>query len=205
MKTQLLIARHGNTFLPGEAPRRVGARTDLPLVETLKASAIGDYLKQNFEPDAVYSSPLKRTMETATIALQTAGFQKEIITEEIFREIDYGPDENKTEPEVIERIGTAAINAWNTSATVPPGWDFNPEEVKQNWLNFAQNIITQYQGKKILVITSNGIARFAPVLLNLSPEALSDQFPSLKVGTGHLCLFEFDGKQWECDFWNKRV
>ena len=32
MKT-LIIARHGNTFRPGETPTRVGSRTDLPLVE----------------------------------------------------------------------------------------------------------------------------------------------------------------------------
>ena len=28
-----MIVRHGNTFRAGETPTRVGARTDLPLVE----------------------------------------------------------------------------------------------------------------------------------------------------------------------------
>ena len=30
-----MIVRHGNTFRAGETPTRVGARTDLPLVEEL--------------------------------------------------------------------------------------------------------------------------------------------------------------------------
>ena len=42
----LIIARHGNTFRPGETPTRVGARTDLPLVEEERARGIGLYLKK---------------------------------------------------------------------------------------------------------------------------------------------------------------
>ena len=45
----LVIARHGNTFESGETPRRVGARTDLPLTEKgrQQAQAIGHYLKEH--------------------------------------------------------------------------------------------------------------------------------------------------------------
>ena len=32
--TRLVIVRHGNTFEAGEPPRRIGARTDLPLTAT---------------------------------------------------------------------------------------------------------------------------------------------------------------------------
>ena len=42
---RLIIARHGNTFRPGETPTRVGAGTDLPLVEETRARSIGRYLK----------------------------------------------------------------------------------------------------------------------------------------------------------------
>ena len=45
MKT-LIIARHGNTFRPGETPTRVGSRTDLPLVEEERGRGIGRWLKQ---------------------------------------------------------------------------------------------------------------------------------------------------------------
>ena len=56
MKT-LIIARHGNTFGPGDTPTRVGARTDLPLVESGKAQAkaLGlHFLENGLVPDVVY-------------------------------------------------------------------------------------------------------------------------------------------------------
>ena len=42
---RLIIARHGNTFRKDETPTRVGAGTDLPLVEEERARGIGKYLK----------------------------------------------------------------------------------------------------------------------------------------------------------------
>ena len=39
-----MIVRHGNTFRAGETPTRVGARTDLPLVEEERARSAGRYL-----------------------------------------------------------------------------------------------------------------------------------------------------------------
>ena len=38
---KLVIVRHGNTFRAGETPTRVGARTDLPLVEEERARSDG--------------------------------------------------------------------------------------------------------------------------------------------------------------------
>lgn len=41
-----MIVRHGNTFRAGETPTRVGARTDLPLVEEERARSAGRYLRE---------------------------------------------------------------------------------------------------------------------------------------------------------------
>ena len=73
--TTLIIARHGNTFGPDDTPTRVGARTDIPLVEKGReqAKAIGKYLReQEMIPDVVYASKLKRAIETAEIAVQAS-------------------------------------------------------------------------------------------------------------------------------------
>jgi broad specificity phosphatase PhoE len=37
--TRIVIVRHGNTFEAGETPRRIGARTDLPLTADGQAQA----------------------------------------------------------------------------------------------------------------------------------------------------------------------
>ena len=106
--TKLIIARHGNTFGPEDTPTRVGACTDLPLVESGRAQAqkLGTYLKDNdLIPEITYSSQLKRTIETATIALKQTSFPQPVFPLDIFNEIDYGVDENQTEDKVITRIG----------------------------------------------------------------------------------------------------
>lgn len=199
--TQLIIARHGNTFRAGEPPRRIGARTDLPLVERDKATALGEYLKLHFLPDVVYCSPLLRTRQTAEIALQTAGLiHLPLNFDDRFLEIDYGPDENKTEDEVIHRIGQRALDLWNSEGVLPDGWAVDVEQLKATWIAFFQELAIQHQGHRILVVTSNGIARFAPVILAELPVHIS----SLKMKTGHISLFEKKlDNDWQCEFWDK--
>lgn len=68
---KLVIVRHGNTFRAGETPTRVGARTDLPLVEEERARSAGRYLREKgIVIDKVISAPLKRTLETANYILE---------------------------------------------------------------------------------------------------------------------------------------
>ncbi|MCK5297108.1 MAG: histidine phosphatase family protein, partial [Alphaproteobacteria bacterium] len=106
MTTTLIIARHGNTFKAGETLTRVGARTDLPLVEEKRGKAIGKYLKNHkLIPDVVFSGPLKRHIQTAELAVSEMDSSLEIKINHTFIEIDYGPDENKSEADVIARIG----------------------------------------------------------------------------------------------------
>jgi probable phosphoglycerate mutase len=203
--TTLIIIRHGNTFNPGETPRRIGARTDIPLVPSgrKQAAQIGKYLRRNrLVPDIVYSSDLKRTQETAELALLEANINIGIHKLGIFNEIDYGPDENLPEEEVIARIGSQAIEDWNTSAKVPPGWNVIPQKIIANWQEFANELTRNYSGKTVLVVTSNGIARFAPHILD---EAGFENFLSeykLKISTGAICIFSNDGTRWSLEHWN---
>ncbi len=98
----LIIVRHGNTFLAGETPLRVGCRTDLPLVEEARSRRAGRYLKERgFLPDRVVAAPLKRTMETARLLVKTMELPLDVETATIFSEIDYGPDEGKSEEEIM--------------------------------------------------------------------------------------------------------
>ena len=74
MTTRIIIARHGNTFNKGDIITRVGARTDLPLTETERATNVGRYLKdRNLIPAKAFAAPLKRTVETAKLAIEAMG------------------------------------------------------------------------------------------------------------------------------------
>ncbi len=200
--TTLIIARHGNTFESGETPRRVGARTDMPLTETGReqARAIGLYLKDNkLIPDVVYASQLQRTQETAKLAIKESGVTNPVFALDIFNEIDYGPDENKTEEEVIARIGTDAIQKWDEQTIVPPGWDADPKAIIQNWLDFAEQIRAHDDNETVLVVTSNGIARFAPHLTG-NFASFADTH-GLKLATGALAILKYQNN-WIVEKWN---
>ena len=200
--TKLIIARHGNTFGPEDTPTRVGARTDLSLVESGREQAqrLGAYLKTNdLVPEITYSSQLKRTIETAEIALKQTNFPQPVFPIGIFNEIDYGVDENQTEDKVIARIGQEAIHDWDAHAIVPDGWKFNPDECINNWKNFATHTVNDEQDV-ILVVTSNGIARFAPHLTD-DFDGFADNY-KIKLSTGALGILEFIDNKWVIKAWN---
>lgn len=198
--TTLIIARHGNTFREGETPTRVGARTDLPLVEKGEEQArrLGEALRaKSLLPDHIFTSTLQRTIKTAELAAQEMNClaPREPLT--IFNEIDYGPDENKPEPEVVARLGAEALKSWDADCLMPAGWSPRPEEILKNWKNFLTRLETHFSGKTVLVVTSNGIARFA---LNL---ALPSDHPR-KLATGAYGVLCFCASAWQVQEWNTR-
>lgn len=162
--TRIYILRHGNTFDKGDVVTRVGGRTDLPLSTSGLAQA--EALSKHFAElgvsfDRAFCSPLKRTKQTAQIALSTQGDEVELKVLPFLVEIDYGPDENKPEDEVRARIGERALKAWEEHGTPPTGWHIDPPAVIGRWQEFFAKAAKAYAGETVLVVTSNGIARFA--------------------------------------------
>jgi len=189
--TRLLIVRHGNTFGPNDTPTRLGGGTDLPLVESglEQGAALGRYLKKhNLIPDQVFSSNLKRTRRTAEVALEAMDLDRPIEIDAAFNEIDYGPDENKTEDEVIARIGQNAIDQWNKDAVVPNGWKVDLDAIIQDWYRFAAKAHAEHPNGTVMLVTSNGIARLAPHLTGDFDGFAAQN--KIKISTGALCIFD---------------
>jgi len=203
MSTTLIIARHGNTFGPEDTPTRVGMHTDLPLVESGidQAKAIGKYLKDNrMIPDVVYTSTLQRTIQTASVAIKESGVSNPFFKLEMFNEIDYGPDENKIEADVISRIGEQAIKDWDNHAKVPDGWKVDPDQIVKNWIEFAEQISAFDDDETALIVTSNGIARFAPYITG-DFEGFAKKH-AIKLSTGALGILKHEDGIWHCEGWN---
>ena len=224
MKT-LIIARHGNTFRKGETPTRVGSRTDLELVEEERGRGIGLYLKKlGLVPDRILAAPLKRTMGTAALAAEAAGCTCPVEPDHRFIEVDYGPDENKTEEEVKARLGAvdaraeglnpaemtaeeldargeAIIDRWNAQAIVPDSWKVDVEQIVKNWESLAAEV---GEGETLLCVSSNGTIRFAPVITGDYAGFCAEN--DIKVATGGVCIFTSeDGKTWECREWGVKA
>lgn len=197
MTTRLIIVRHGNNFTKDQTPLRVGARTDLPLVETERGTNVGKYLKmKTLIPDVVFAAPLKRTTETARLAIAALDKDIPLLADNRFTEIDYGPDEGKPEEEVVARIGQKALEDWEREAIVPEGWLVSVEGIVDAWKTFATEIEGNYKGKNVMVVSSNGIIRFAPHLTG-DFKKFTEDF-NIKVGTGSVCVLE---KNEEDEYW----
>ena len=197
---RLIIARHGNTFTADETPRRVGRRTDLPLTQTGREQAIrlGAHLRARaLVPDHVIAATLKRTQETAQLATNSQAIE----TDQRFDEIDYGPDENQEEATVIARVGEQAMSDWNAHAIPPEGWAMDPDQIIQDWQDLAKETVTQPH-QTTLLVTSNGIARFAPHITGDFKE-FAEKHP-LKLATGALGVLEHKDGQWHVREWNTR-
>ncbi len=205
MKTTLLVARHGNTFAPGDVVTRVGARTDLPLVPAglEQGRKLGAYLREHeLVPDVVFCSGLKRTQQTAEQALEVMGVRRALNVLSLFNEIDYGVDENKPEERVVARVGAEALKAWDENAVVPDGWQVDVDGIIRGWKAFGDEVVRNYAGKKVLVVTSNGIARFAPHLTE-DFEGFRERF-KLKLSTGAFGMLVHEGG-WKVEGWNVKA
>lgn len=221
----LIIARHGNTFRKGGTPTRVGSRTDLELVEEERGLGIGRYLlKLGLQPTRILAAPLKRTMGTARLAAQALASTCDVQPDARFIEVDYGPDENKTEEEVMARLGAVAyrqagsdpdsltrqeleakgaeaIERWNTQAIVPDSWQVDVDAIRRNWMELADEV---QEGEVLLCVSSNGTIRFAPCITGDYAGFCATH--DIKVPTGGVCIFTSeDGKTWQCREWGVKA
>ena len=175
------IVRHGNTFDAGQHARRIGARTDLPLVASGfdQADALGGkFAEQGLTFDRALAAPLRRTRSTIDRILARQSQAPVVESVDWLTEIDHGPDEGQIDSRVVARIGHDALAAWDGDARAPDGWIVDADRRIQGWRGLWKT-----DRGRVLIVTSNGAARFAL----LSDEGLRSQasgLPSLKLRTG---------------------
>lgn len=199
--TTLVLIRHGNTYDPGDVILRGGRRTDLPLSSSGREQAekLGPHFAaRGLKPDAVYVSPLRRTQETAALALPAFADQLQI--HPTLNELDHGPDEGKPETEVVARLGENTLHAWETRNIMPAAWSPRPEDIARDVATFKDMIVRDYAGKTVCAVTSNGIARFfADAACVWDGERPS----SLKLGTARYAVLEHrEDARWHVVGWN---
>jgi probable phosphoglycerate mutase len=189
---ELLFARHGNTFNPGDKVVWVGRETDLPLVEKglAQAAAAAEALRSaQLIPDVIYAASLQRTRRFAEIIAETLGLGAPIVDPRL-DELDYGRWAGRTNDEIAldGPAAIAAMEAWNKSDQWPEdaGWGSRKADVFDAIGHFAVERLGAGGHRRPLVVSSNGILRFLPRFL-LSPLARRDSF---KMRTGHLGIID---------------
>ena len=176
---RLFVVRHGNTFDQGDTVTRVGARTDLPLSGSGREQAhklAAHFAGTRFS--AAFCSPLSRTRQTARAILRERSDNPALLIAPFLTEIDYGPDENQPEEAVAARLGPA-LEAWDRDALPPPGWLVDPAAIRTGWRALLARAAELPETATALIVTSNGIARFLPDVMDQVPANLDRK---LKTG-----------------------
>ena len=193
--TRIVICRHGNTFDKDDVVTRVGAHTDLPLSSSGREQA--KQLAQElsgFNFTKAYCSPLIRTRQTAVAVIKP---ETSLQVLEFLTEIDYGEDENKPESEVIARHGQDILDLWDLEGIPPKGWKVDVEGVIKAWRLFFDN--HRKLDEDILVMTSNGIARFVHDAIDVT-----DLDMTRKLRTAAFGLVELNAKKTDILYWDTR-
>lgn len=192
--SRFVIVRHGNTFEAGEPPRRIGSRTDLPLTGTGReqAEALGRHFS-NWRFARLLAGPLSRARETAALIAAALPSPPKAESADFLNEIDHGPDEDQPEDAVLARIGAEALRRWDEEALAPPDWRVDRAQRIAAWRQlFADADATS----DILLVTSNGAARFALLAAGLATGGLklrTGAFGVIEAGpAGALRLVEWD-------------
>ena len=200
----LILARHGNTFGPGDTPVWVGANEDLPLTERglEQSREIGAAIRTaGIGLDRVLAGPLKRTRVGAGLAAEVCGFTGEVEIDERLREIDYGVWGGKSDAEIAESWGESAIEDWR-ERSIPPrgaGWSPSPETLRRNARAVFDAATRERDADRaVLIVTSNGIMRYFHELV--APDAGGPE--TAKVKTGRMCAARVGAERVSALFWN---
>jgi broad specificity phosphatase PhoE len=205
----LVLARHGNTFEPGQKVVWVGSSNDLALSKRgiEQAGELADACLENgITFDTIMCGPLKRTKEYGRIVQESLKTKRELVIDPRLDEIDYGSWSGLSDEEVIERFGENNFNLWNNFGIWPAAcdWGGTPERMLDEIKDFlsaqAHHLLS---GKNVLAVTSNGRLKFFHAIVCASPNNAHFK-DTPKVKTGNLCVFAIgpETREYRCESWN---
>jgi len=186
--TRLYLVRHGATQLTAEDRFSGATGVELSDEGRRQAARLGARLRSE-NICAVYSSPLSRTMETASIIGTGCGLTATPV--DALREISHGRWEGLTRHEVEERFGTEYA-AWEEDPfTFAPEGGESGVAVLARALPAIREIVTRHPGERVLVVSHKATIRIVlSSLLGFDARGYRDR---LDQAPASLNLLDFRG------------
>jgi broad specificity phosphatase PhoE len=182
----LLLIRHGETALNAEARFRGRANIDLNDRGRQQAEALARGLPRSFPIDRIYSSPLKRCLQTARPLAAALGLT--VVPEPKLIDLDYGEWQGRIIAEVAEQSPQdyAAWLAGDLSFRFPGGEPLGaPAERLRSLIDF---VIERHQGEAVAVVTHNVLCQMATCLLLSRPV---ESFQSVRHDPANVSIFRW--------------
>lgn len=187
MNTELYVIRHGQTDFTKE--KRYCGYRNLGINDFGKSQAanIKEKLK-DIHFSKVYSSPLRRSLETQAIALPLVA----PTIDDRLKELDFGVWEGLTHMEAMSK-NPSLYTQWlhsPYSCTPPSGGDV--KDLFRKAVEFLQYILKEHKGEKIAVFTHGGpIRAITGYLRKIEPENIW----GILVNSASMSLFVLDNEK----------
>jgi ribonuclease H / adenosylcobalamin/alpha-ribazole phosphatase len=144
-----LLLRHGQT--PMSVQKRYAGRSDVPLTDAGMAQAAAAAKRlESAAIDAIVASPLQRTVQTAEQVAGITGLP--VVTEDGFRETDFGDWEGLTFAEVRQRW-PSEMAAWLADPQVAPPGGESFAEVSERVTAALHRVLAGRTGQRILIVS----------------------------------------------------
>lgn len=156
MKTKVFLVRHGETEW-----NRLGKFQGCVDIDLAKEGMVqAQYISKRFNGDfdTIYSSPLKRAVETAETIAAVKGI-KPIIVDDI-REINFGEWEGLTLKEISSNFPNEFAKWRNDKIEAPMlGGDLSLKNASLRATEAIKEIVKKNKGKKLIIVAHGGIIK----------------------------------------------
>ena len=157
--TFIYFVRHGETVLtPTRKFSGTGALDPELMQDGLDQAELVAEEAVKLGAEVLIASPLKRTRQTAEAIARTTGL--EIIFDEAWFELSFGSWDGKSIEEVKEEEPDA-YQAWLNSTAYAPGGGESWDQATVRIEEALEKLVAEYPGKKIIVVTHNGVIKTA--------------------------------------------
>ncbi len=147
--TITFLLRHGQT--PMSVQKRYAGRSDVPLTDFGVRQAVAAAKRlASAGLDVIVTSPLQRAVRTAEEVAAATGAP--VVTDEGFRETDFGAWEGLTFAEVRERW-PAEMTAWLADPAVPPPGGESLAEVSERVTAALHRVLAARERQTVLIVS----------------------------------------------------
>jgi ribonuclease H / adenosylcobalamin/alpha-ribazole phosphatase len=147
--TVTLLLRHGQT--PMSVQKRYAGRSDVPLTDAgVQEAAAAAKRLASAGLDVIVTSPLRRAVQTAQEVAAVTGAA--VVTDDGFRETDFGAWEGLTFAEVRERW-PAEVTTWLADPAVAPPAGESFTDVSERVTAALHRVLTARAGQRVLIVS----------------------------------------------------
>ncbi|KAJ0087069.1 hypothetical protein Patl1_09024 [Pistacia atlantica] len=192
---EIIVVRHGETGW--NADGRIQGHLDVELnhVGRQQAAAVANRISKEMKISAVYSSDLKRAMETAHIIASTCDIP-EVTTDPELRERHLGDLQGFTlqEAAALKPDAYLASLSPRTDQEIPGGGE-SFDQLYNRCISSLQKIGKKHRGEKVVLVTHGGVVRAFH-----KRSAPTEKLPG-KIMNASVNIFRLAEEEWMINTW----